>query len=148
MKTTTILLVVALIAKASVAQNYNFIPVKEEFDFYNELQVFSAYKPCTADPNNDAGTFGDGMSKVIEGYISMYQATGDKAYIYKFVHQSLCITENRHDLNPHANNNEPRWSFDPQMYQDGYIIAAFTRFIYLVKLEEPSLFNVPTLSTR
>lgn len=73
----------------------------------------------------------------------MYKATGDKAYLYKFILQSLCMMENRHDLNASAINNDPRWSFDPQMYQDGYIIAAFSRFIYFVKLEEPSLFNEP-----
>lgn len=141
----TIIISAMLLFSTSLAgQNYNTIPAKEEFDLYNDIRVFNtSYNPCTANPNNDAEIFGDGMSKVLEGYIVMYKATGDKAYLYKFVHQSLCITENRHDFNPSATNNEPIWSFDPQMYLDGYIIAAFSRFIYLVKNEIPTLFNEP-----
>ena len=138
-----LVLISFLFFKPFVAQNYGDIPVKEEYDLYNTHEVNVDHKPCTADPNNDAGTFGDGMSKLIEGYIAMYKATGDKAYLYKFILQSLCMMENRHDLNASATNNDPRWSFDPQMYQDGYIIATFSRFIYFVKLEEPSLFNEP-----
>jgi hypothetical protein len=53
----------------------------------------------------------------------------------------LCMVENRHDFNPEADNNEPRWSFDPQVYQDEYIIAAFSRFVYFIKVEEPLLFS-------
>ncbi len=140
-----IILVITLVLLFKIlgAQNYNNIPVKEEFDLFNTFEVNIDYKPCTVVPNNDAGTFGDGMSKLIEGYIALYKATGDKAYLYKFVLQSMCMVENRHDINPDADNNEPRWSFDPQMYQDGYIIAAFSRFIYFIKIEEPSLFSVP-----
>ncbi len=140
----TILVIAAVISfKILAAQNYGDIPVKEEYDLYNTYEVNVDHQPCTADPNNDANTFGDGMSKLLEGYIAMYKATGDKAYLYKFVLQSLCMMENRHDINPDADNNEPRWSFDPQMYQDGYIVAPFSRFIYFIKLEEPSLFSEP-----
>ncbi len=140
-----IILVITLVLLFKIlgAQNYNNIQVKEEFDIFNTFEVNIDYKPCTIDPNNDAGTFGDGMSKLIEGYIALYKATKDKKYLYKFVLQSLCMVENRHDINPDADNNEPRWSFDPQTYQDGYIIAAFSRFIYFIKIEEPSLFNTP-----
>jgi len=129
---------------------YQNIPVKEEYDLYNADEV-SKHHVCTIQPSEydddgvdvDGNTFGDGMSKVLEGYIALYKATGDKAYLYKFILQSLCIMENRHDLNPAADNSEPRWASGRQMYQDGYILAAFSRFIYFIKLEEPALFNAP-----
>ena len=90
------------------AQNYGNVFVKEEYDLYNKTMVYNtSYNPCTADPNNDQGTFGDGMAKVLEGYIPVYKATKDKAYLYKFVLQSLCMMENRHDFA--GINSQPRW---------------------------------------
>ena len=64
-----IILVITLVLLFKIlgAQNYNNIQVKEEFDIFNTFEVNIDYKPCTIDPNNDAGTFGDGMSKLIEG---------------------------------------------------------------------------------
>ena len=95
------------------AQNYSTIPVKEEYDLFNTLRVNSAsYNPCTVPPNDDAGAFGDGMSKVLEGYITMYKATGDKAYLYKFVHQSLCMVENRHDYQYSNTNNVLKTTYE------------------------------------
>ena len=128
---------------------YHNIEVKEKYDFFNSL-LYGDYL-CTWHPSEyrddgvdkDGALFGDGTSKILEGYVAMYKTTGDKAYLYKFIIESLCIMENRHDINPQADNNQPRWAVDPQMYHDGNILASFSRFIYLIKLEEPSLFYKP-----
>ena len=97
------------------------LPLKEEYDTYNHHRVTSTfynnaipptldtYNPCYKDFQSDATIFGDGMAKVLEGYIVMFEATGDKAYLNKFVLQSLCIMENRHDFNTPFCKNEPRW---------------------------------------
>lgn len=135
--------VIALILVFNIldAQTYKDIPVKEEYDFYNAHEVNVDHRPCTLKPDKDERTFGDGMSKILEGYITMYKTTGDKAYLYKFVLQSLCVMENRHDLNESIASNIPRWA--TEMYHDSYIIAAFSRFVYFIKLEEPALLNEP-----
>ncbi len=119
-----------------LAQSNNSLPIKEEFDIYNANNV-AGYQLCTLNPNSDEEYYGGGMSYILEGYISMYKATGDKAYLYKFVIQSLCVMENRHDYA--GINTEPRWS--ENMYQDGNICAAMSRFIYFVKNEEPTLMS-------
>ncbi len=119
------------------SQNYNDLKIKEEYDIYNTNLVNVTYELCTNSPNADQLDFGDGMSHVLEGYLSIYKATGDKAYLYKFVIQSLCVMENRHDYA--GINSDPRWS--ENMYQDGNICAAMSRFIYFVKNEEPTLMS-------
>ncbi|MDD2636198.1 MAG: T9SS type A sorting domain-containing protein [Bacteroidales bacterium] len=121
----------------SFSQNYENIPVKEEYDIYNSYEINHDHHPCNISSNNDANVFGDGMSKILEGYVTMYKTTGDKAYLYKFVIQSLCMMDNRHDYS--GDEETPRWSYT--MYHDGYIIAAFSKFIYLIKIEDTSLFN-------
>jgi len=129
-------------------QSYQSLRIKEEFDLFNSLIINNSYQPCNISPNNDVEVFGDGMSKILDGYITMYKATLDKAYMYKFVIQSLCMMKNRHDF---ANiSNEPRWGcgnccangISDCMYLDGYIIGAMSRFVYFVRIEEPSLQNV------
>jgi len=131
------------------AQNYSSLRVKEEYDLLNTLQI-NKYKPCSKDPKDDGGTFGDGMSYILDGYITMYKTTGDKAYLYKFIMQSLCIMKNRHDLA--GVDSKPRWDDTittpnnttyPQMNREGYIIGAMARFVYYVRMEEPALKNMP-----
>ncbi len=123
----------------SFGQNYENIAIKEKYDILNQ-QLIASYSTCTIDPNNDAKTFGDGLSKVLEGYIIMYKTTKDKAYLYKFIIQSICVMENRHDFV--GINSDPRWSWEPLMYEDGYIIASMSHFVYLIKKEEPELINL------
>ncbi|MDD3688212.1 MAG: hypothetical protein PHE56_15800, partial [Bacteroidales bacterium] len=126
------------------AQDYDTISMKEDFDFYSENLVYSGYKICTIHPDKDWNTFGDAISKIIDGYMDMYLATKDKAYLYKIVHQSLCIIENRNDINPEASTKTPKWTeTEMSTYTDGYIIGAFSRFIYLIRVLEPELINEP-----
>jgi hypothetical protein len=129
------------------SQNLEGVPVKEEYDWYNrDLVNSSGYRPCQIAPNEfldngedkDGTLFGNHMSKILEGYISMYQTTGDKAYLYHFIAETLCMMENRHD---HAGvfDEAPRWS--NQMFHEGYILSGFMRGVYLIKAEEPALMN-------
>lgn len=134
------------------SQNFNNLRLKEEFDIYNK-HVIDTNILCVSHPNNtikgregldeDGTIFGDGLSKVLEGYISMFEATGDKDYLNRFVWQSLCIMRKRHDIHPLSTNKNPRWANDPQMYHDGYIIAAFSRFIHNIKFLNPQLIDEP-----
>jgi hypothetical protein len=136
------------------AQNYQSLKIKEEFDFFNKIMIDSYYFPhkrhytdnfdVKREPHNiyTVSSFGDGMARILEGYITMYQITGDKAYLYKFVLQSLCIIEERPDYSI-DNTKQPRWAFDPFMYLDGQIIAALSKFAYFVKFEEPFLIEEP-----
>lgn len=125
------------------SQTYQTIQTKEEYDLFNKFIVDVSYYPCTKDPNDDISAFGDGMSKVLEGYITLYKITKDKAYLYRYMIQSICIIDNRHDLN--GINSEPRWGCSnccdnsECMYADGYIIAAMARFVYFIYEEDPEL---------
>lgn len=146
MKLKTILLGISLllIMSQSFAQDYDTISMKEDFDFYSENLVFNGYKFCTIHPDKDWNIFGDAISKIIDGYIDMYLATKDKAYLYKVVHQSMCIIENRNDINPEASTKTPKWTeTEMSTYTDGYTIGALSRFIYLVRVMEPALMNEP-----
>lgn len=122
--------------------------IKEEYDFYTKMRIFTSltttpYDPCSKPPQTDAKSFGDGMSKVLEGYVSMHQATGHKAYLYKFLFQSLCIMENRHDF-AQVKAQHPKWNSSDEkigVYGDGYIIAGLSRFVHYIKKQEPQLMN-------
>ncbi|HOZ30123.1 MAG TPA: hypothetical protein PLL66_04330 [Bacteroidales bacterium] len=125
------------------SQTYDTINVKEDFDFYSDYLVFNNYKLCTIHPDKDWNTFGDGVIKVLDGYIDVYLATKDKSYLYKFVHQSLCIIENRNDINPEATTKTPKWTeTTSSTYVDGYIIGTFSRFVHLVKILQPELMDM------
>ncbi len=125
------------------AQDYDSLCVKEDYDFYTENIIFGSYKLCTLSPNEDWNIFGDGVSKIIDGYIDVYLATKDKAYLYKFVHQSMCIIENRNDINPEATAKTPKWSEGTSStYVDGYVLGSLSRFVHLVKVLEPELMDI------
>lgn len=126
-----------LLTFSASAQNYADLQVKEEYDFYNSDQI-NNYQPCVTNANDDQDAYGDGMSYILEGYITMYKTTGDKGYLYKFLIQSLCMMENRHDIA--GVNNDPRWS--ESMYHDGYIIGSMAHFVHFIELEEPGLQNL------
>lgn len=120
------------------SQSYQYLKTKEEFDFYNSLFV-NRLKPCELNPESDAENLGIGVSYLIDAYVTMYKATGDKAYLYKCVMQSLCIVKNRHDIV--GINSDKRWA--DRVYLDGNILGAMARFVYLVKVEDQSLQNTP-----
>ena len=111
-----------------LSQMYSSLQTKEEYDLFNNSEV-NRFKPCLVSPENDQNNFGDGMAYMLEGYITMYKTTGDKGYLYKFLIQSLCIMENRHDIA--GVNSDPRWS--DAMYHDGNIIGSMAHFVHFIK---------------
>lgn len=130
------------INSVSLAQSYDTIQIKENFDEFNDYVVYHKHKVCTISPNEDAFVFGDGMSKILEAYLDMYDATGDKAYLYKFAIQSLCVVENRNDINPESIAKTPKWTENTSStYTDGYILAALSKFVFYIKIQYPELIN-------
>lgn len=143
-KLKLILLFSILFPFTVLSQKYDTLCLKEDYDFYTDALVFNTYNLCKIHPDKDWSTFGDGVSKILEGYIDMYMSTKDKAYLYKFVHQSLCVIENRNDINPESSTKTPKWSETPNtIYGDGYIIGTMSRFVHLIKVLEPALMDLP-----
>ncbi|HOK37627.1 MAG TPA: hypothetical protein P5538_07620 [Bacteroidales bacterium] len=138
------ILLLNILGLQSFSQNtFESINIKEDFDYYN-WDWPRKYSLYTIDPNKDWNTFGDGLSKVLDGFIDLFIATKDKAYLYKFILQSLCIIENRNDINPYAEARTPKWTeTDQSTYADGYITASFAKFIFLVRVIDSSLINTP-----
>jgi hypothetical protein len=110
--------------------------LKEDYDRYNKFLV-DRYKPCTIGTANDHTVFGDGMSHILDGYFTMYETTGDKDYLYRFMTQSICMLENRHDVA--SVSSEPRWG--DITYEEGYILGAFARGVHFFFIEHPELLN-------
>lgn len=153
MRKIYLFLLLLISASTISAQDYQLLKVKEEYDLFSTIMV-STYSPYnkfyskdfntihTKNDTNTITTFGEGISRILESYITMYETTKDKAYLYKFLFQSLCIIEERPD-NSIDSTIAPRWSFDPMVYLDGRILAALSRFIYFVEFEEPTIINEP-----
>ena len=108
--------------------------LKEDYDAFTQ-QIISNYKPCTLSTDNDHTVFGDGMAYVLDGYLSMYESTSDKDYLYKFMLQSMCMMENRHDFSKLS--NEPRWG--NLTYEEGNINGAFAKFVHFIKIKNKDL---------
>ena len=113
---------------------HNHLSLKEDYDAFTK-QLVANYKPCTLSTDNDHTVFGDGMAYILDGYLSMYETTGDKDYLYKFMLQSLCMMENRHDFS--GISAEPRWG--NLTYEEGNINGAFAKFVHFVKLKNKEL---------
>ena len=172
MKKSLIICCILFFGTSVCSQNFASIEAKEKYDLFESQETDEAV--CTRIPSfytspttggvsddEDGRKFGDGISKTIESYLDMYETTLDKAYLYRFIFQSMCILENRHDINSQIPNNPepadneiPMWSTYPYdgnqynfqshaIYQDGYILAAFARFSFLVKNLYPTLFDEP-----
>ncbi|HQD35218.1 MAG TPA: hypothetical protein PKU81_07030, partial [Bacteroidales bacterium] len=142
-----------IIVSDIIAQDYQSLRVKEEYDLFSTIMV-NNYSPQnkyytkdfdtnhTKNDINTITTFGEGIARILESYITMYETTKDKAYLYKFLFQSLCIIEERPDHSLDS-TKAPRWSFDPMIYLDGIILATLSRFVYFIEFIEPSLINEP-----
>ena len=144
MKLILIVSVFFLFCSVSIAQTQS-LSIKEDYDRFNK-ELVRRYNPCGISTDKDQTVFGDGMSHILEGYLTMYETTGDKDYLYKFILQSLCILENRHD---HAGiSSEPIWG--DLTYEDGYIIGSMARVAHaLITLEElkpHALYPFPSLT--
>jgi hypothetical protein len=113
---------------------YSNLSLKEDYDAFTQ-QLVANYKPCTLSTDNDHTVFGDGMAYILDGYLSMYETTGDKDYLYKFMLQSLCMMENRHDFS--GISAEPRWG--NLTYEEGNINGIFAKFVHFIKIKNKAL---------
>lgn len=150
MKKTTYLFLVfltqAILNNSLSAQApYN---LKEQYDHFN----FSyPYEPYTGGYTTDielAKNLGDGMSYMLESYLKMYEATGDKAYLYKFINHTVKIQSMRGSFpsTGGAHYGPDSWSAHPMFYHNGLILWPMAHFVHLVLMDQPDLQIVP-LST-
>lgn len=129
-----IILAICLIISLNIgfSQKYKDYCVKEEYDYFNR-QLIAKYHPQDSIHNLNDVLYGDGMAHILEGYLTMYETTKDKAYLYKYLIQSLNILKNRHDFRK-VDSNIPRWDNTPSsLYLTGNTLAALARFVYFVK---------------
>ncbi len=140
MKKVKLILFLLLLGNLKFGQN---IKVKEKFDYLADKEA-----PIILGLTylNDEANYADGFCKILEGYLNMYELTKDKAYLYRFISESLKIMSTRHDVVTDLDNDPrglPRWTFKYESdvpgylnnlsnYMDGYIVAAFSRFGYIV----------------
>ncbi|HMN04833.1 MAG TPA: hypothetical protein PKD45_03830 [Flavobacteriales bacterium] len=155
----TIGAVLGIIAISGVsAQGRSGFAIKAQYDLSEEAYVEAITHPCsmsntwpTALADEIGNTYGDGTAFVMESYIHMYQTTGDKAYLFKFVERAICIQEHRWDelgITPSWIYQVQGYDFDApcwskHIYQDGNIMAAFGHFVHLVQIEQPDLGTTP-----
>jgi hypothetical protein len=131
---TQIFTSVFFLLSTSLFSQYGEIRLKEDYDVFTK-QLVSNYRPCTLSTDNDHTVFGDGMAYILDGYLSMYECTQDKDYLYKFMLQSMCMMENRHDFSKIS--SEPRWG--NLTYEEGNINGAFAKFVHFIKIKNKDL---------
>jgi hypothetical protein len=141
-----VLFLLFLIPSFLIDAQYSELHVKEDYDRHTKL-LLERYKPCVLGTQNDHTVFGDGMSHILDGFLTMYETTGDKDYLYKYLTNSICMLENRHDVA--GISSEPRWG--NITYEEGNILGAFARGVHFLKKEYPellddSLFHFPVLT--
>ena len=84
--------IICLLCNSSYSQNYADIKIKEEFDLLNTKEVTNI-NMCYMSSDDDEEHIGDALCYVLDGYITMYKTTKDKAYLYKFIFQTIQINK-------------------------------------------------------
>lgn len=140
------ILVIGIFICLFARSQYSNLSIKEQFDILNIIEI-QQYNPLNSSIGDDGSKFGDGMSHILDGYITMYKTTLDKGYLNKFVLQSLGMMNNRHDIAYDLNgvlnddltgiDDVPRWA--AYTYQDGYILGSLADFVHFIKIEQPAL---------
>lgn len=151
MKTITVLIII-LLSFNIYAQNT--FPIKEQYDNFQKtianknryLKWNGANFYWDETKSWSSHQLGDGMSKVILSYLTMYRTTGDKAYLIKFINETIKIQNYRYD-NQFPNNPAypPKWTLAPETglestYLNALIIMPMAEFVYMVK-QNNDLFN-------
>jgi len=129
---------------------YSNVLVKEQYDLNTTFWI-NYYNFYNLDISNDEGVLGDGISHILDGYLTMYKTTSDKGYLYNFILQSMSFMNNRHDIAYDLNSvlnddltgieDEPRWGI--LTYHDGYILGSLAHFVHYIKMENNNLYNFP-----
>ncbi len=119
------------------------VPVKEHFDKIHAVRVdpYQSY----ADPF----ITGNLLSWVLAAYMRMYQATGDKAYLIKFVNQCVRIQAGRQDaLHPGNSAYPPKWTLESDLacgegdgaiectYFNSLLLYPMSEFVYMVLADD------------
>lgn len=124
-------------------ESYN---IKEYYDYIDvkNLALDRGFPGYIDGNSNSAGTDGmanqlsERLNDVTNSYIRMYQATGDKAYLIKFINWSIKVQSVRLDnLN---STLRPGWVPLTSIYREGRILAPMAEFAYRIK-------NTPDLSS-
>ena len=89
MEKVKLILILLLLSNFKFGQN---LKVKEKFDYLADKEA-SLILGLTY--LNDEANYADGFCKILEGYISMYEITKDKAYLYRFIVESLKVMSTR-----------------------------------------------------
>lgn len=99
-------------------------PIKETYD-----QVLEPYYSNTADYNSPLVTWWYGWGSILQSYLNMYKATGDKAYLNKFIKHSYGIQLRR------ETNEDWRAIMDPKnlMLYTGTLLSPMAEFVYIIK---------------
>ena len=81
----------------------NPYPIKE---YYDKLYPTSDYSPANID-YTDCSKVGNSLSWILSSLLRMYETTGDKAYLIKFINHSIQIQNNRRDIL--TSGDDPVW---------------------------------------
>ena len=124
-----------------ISAQYLF-PVKEHYD-----KIYPTYGSPNVD-YTDCTLTGNGLSWTLSGLLRMYQATGDKAYLVKFMNHCIQLQKNRRDERTSGDpalwvrpgdcagndiNSEP-------LYFNSLLIFPMAEFVNMV-IHDPSLYN-------
>lgn len=89
--------------------------------------------------------YGENMGFLLESYLILYKTTGDKAYLIRFINESLKIVGARQlnllFTNINLDDSANEYSGLTQYYKDGMLIWAMAHYCYLVLKEFPELIN-------
>lgn len=122
----------------------NVFPMKEHYD----KLYFSTYSPANFD-YLDCNLTGNQLSWVLSSLLRMYQTTGDKAYLIKFVNHCIHLQKNRRDERDGSIPGDPAlWvrsgdcslnNAEP-LYFNSLLISPMAEFINMV-IHDPILSN-------
>ena len=126
--------------------------VKEQFDFLQpQIHGINSYADFNTLPPaiTNQGNLGDGISRIIDSYLTMYQVTDDKAYLIKFIQECILIERVRND---YTEQGAPKWTkpennnTSEELYHNGCILMPMAKFVYIIK-SNSSIYNAPLYQT-
>lgn len=136
------------------------LTIKEDFDklymspsfFGQNLKLENLFfNDDDCDKRNSLNILGDSHPYLQESLLNMYEITGDKGYLYKFIKNAIAIQNMRYDRREgiarptfeqetRCNGNEVKLA----MYHDGQITWPMAHFVYLVQVKyHAELYNEP-----
>lgn len=117
-------------------------PIKEQFDFiqsnleYPSSSIGLKEYILSGNPYNQY-KYGEQIGPMLESYLNMYEATKDKAYLYKFINLSLEVMSWR--------KSNYLFAEDEVFYMNGLVLWPMAHFCNLVLYEDSQLqfVNIP-----